>query len=62
MYFSPIYVDNKEDDDGKYWCFPTRGFNRRYEGAITDAGDLYNLGEKFAYVAGHELDANPFSK
>ncbi|WP_010302363.1 hypothetical protein [Candidatus Odyssella thessalonicensis] len=57
-----LHVDNKVDGTGKYCCYPTRGFNRRFEGAIRDAGDLYNLGEKFAYVAGHELDANPFSK
>ncbi|MBA4249369.1 MAG: hypothetical protein C0432_01430 [Candidatus Puniceispirillum sp.] len=54
-----LYVHNTDPYKGYGICFPTRGFNRYYDGASATA-DYFKLGTDFEFYAGHSLHTKPY--
>ncbi|MGI4852163.1 MAG: hypothetical protein ACRYGR_09525 [Janthinobacterium lividum] len=56
-----IYTGGEQQDKiCEKICYPTRSFNRQYEGNDKPE-DFFTLGDDFSYYAGHSLTDNPFS-
>ncbi len=55
-----MHTSNENPVDGS-WCYPTRGFNRKYAGG-SPCKDLRKFGDDFPFYAGHSLNSSPYKK